>query len=72
MTTKYMPVSFNNSFQEWAQTNKLACSCGGSARIEPQNHKEGCSMVVAFVHWQESGKQLYATFPKAPPTDFGS
>lgn len=60
-----MSYSFNQSFQEWAETHSVPCSCRLEAR--PEDHKADCPVAAAYLRWQEEGRKLYATFPAPQP-----
>jgi len=59
----YTKVGFNESFQEWARSNKLVCECPKPTHL-PDEHVTACPMAAAFAHWQESSRKLYAAMPK--------
>ena len=65
----YTKVGFNESFQEWAKSNKLVCECPKLPYI-PEEHVQACPMAVAYAHWKGTGQNFYASMPKTvqPPT----
>ena len=59
----YTKVGFNESFQEWAKSNKLVCECLKTPHV-PDEHVDTCPLAAAYLHWQESSRKLYAAMPK--------
>lgn len=69
---KYTRVSFNESFQDWAKANNVACNCGAKYPHSFEGHKASCQVAEAASHWREAGSRLYASLPKPTPTETAS
>lgn len=63
----YKPVSFDQSFQEWAEDSKVSCSCKrGMGTLNPFGHEAACSVTLAATHWRQGSLQRYTgIFPAA-------